>query len=171
MRNLLEKYYKLDDESKEMLPFLYMYEAYLSIKDDYENVKIESLADEELLMQIIIKCWYSTNLDISNIVEKIFEILNCQDITLKDLENLDVDELLELLTDESPKEESQILAEFTYRGFYCVFCKCDEQYLLIITKGEESDVIQFNNLENVFIPIINRHLHDKFYYGKTKNYE
>lgn len=171
MKNILKKYYELDDESKEILPFLYMYEAYLSIKEDYENIKIENLTDEELLMKIIIKCWYSTSLDPSDIVERIFKILDCKDITLKDLENLTIDELEKLIIDEKNKKDSQILAEFIYRGFYCVFCKNTERYFLIITKGEESDVIQFDKLEDVLIPIITKHIHNKFLHGKTDNYD
>lgn len=40
MKNILKKYYELDEESKEILPFLYMYQELLSTKDDYENIKI-----------------------------------------------------------------------------------------------------------------------------------
>lgn len=163
MKSILKKYYELDDESKEILPFLYMYEAYLSIKDDYENIEIESLADEELLMQIIIKCWYSTNLDPSNIIETIFEILNCRDITLKDLDELSIEELLELISTDNTNNDSKILSEFNYKSYYCVFCKNNEKYLLIITKDEDSEVIQFDKIEDVCIPAIRKYLQDKFF--------
>lgn len=171
MKDLLKKYFELDEESREILPFLYMYDVLLTEKEEYENINIEGLADEELLMQIIVKCWFYTNLDPCEIVDKMFEILDCQDISIKDLEKLSIDELLELIIDEPTTKDSQILSEFAYRGFYCVFCKQNGQYMLIITKGEESDVIQFSKLEDVFIPAINKYIHDKFLYGKTINYD
>ena len=43
MKNILKKYYELDEESKEILAFLYMYQELLSTKDNYENVKIDRL--------------------------------------------------------------------------------------------------------------------------------
>lgn len=170
MKNILKKYYELDEESKEILPFLYMYQELLSTKDNYENVKIDNMYDEEILMQTIIKCWYSTNLDAISIVDKLLSILDCQDISINDLKDLDVDELQELMCDDEDTEESDIISEFIYKGFYCVFCKNNEQYFLILDKGDNSsdtDVIVFNKLEDIFYPIINKHLLDKFLYGES----
>ena len=165
MKNILKKYYELDEESKEILAFLYMYQELLSTKDNYENVKIDSMYDEEILMQTIIKCWYSTNLDATNIVDKLLSILECQDISINDLKDLSIDELQELMCDNNNSNKSNIISEFIYKGFYCVFCKNNEQYILIIDKGNNSsdtDVIIFNKFEDVFYPIINKHLLDKY---------
>lgn len=170
MKNILKKYYELDEESKEILPFLYMYQELLSTKDDYENIKIDDLHDEDILMQTIIKCWYSTNLDATNIVDKLLSILNCQDITISDLENLSIDELQELMCDEKTTEtqekESDIISEFICKGFYCIFCKNNEKYLLILTKDEKTEVIVFNQFEDIFSAVITNHILDKFLYGK-----
>lgn len=62
MKNIIKKYYQLDEETKELLPFLYMYNVLLDISQDHESVKIETLADEEILMQTAIKCWYSMDI-------------------------------------------------------------------------------------------------------------
>lgn len=170
MKNILKKYYELDEESKEILPFLYMYHELLATKDDYENIKIDNMYDEDILMQTIIKCWYSTNLDATNIVDKLLSILNCQDITISDLKDLSIDELQELMCDETSNEtqakESDIISEFICKGFYCIFCKSNERYLLILTKDEETEVIVFNQFEDIFSAVITNHILDKFLYGK-----
>lgn len=167
MQNILKKYYELDEESKEILPFLYMYQELLSTKDDYENIKIDNMYDEEILMQTIMKCWYSTNLDATNIVDKLLSILNCQDITISDLKDLSIDELQELMCDEESTEESDIISEFTYRGFYCIFCKSDEKYLLILNKNEKTEVIVFNQFEDIFSAVVTNHVLDKYLYGES----
>lgn len=170
MKNILKKYYELDEESKEILPFLYMYQELLATKDNYENIRIDDMYDEEVLMQTIIKCWYFTNLDATNIVDKLLSILNCQDITISDLEDLSIDELQELMCDEIPTEtqekESNIISEFICKGFYCIFCKSNEKYLLILTKDEKTEVIFFNQFEDIFSAVITNHILDKFLYGK-----
>lgn len=170
MQNILKKYYELDEESKEILPFLYMYQELLSTKDDYENIKIDNMYDEEILMQTIIKCWYYTNLDATNIVDKLLSILNCQDITISDLKDLNIDELQELVCDETLNEtqakESDIISEFICKGFYCIFCKSNEKYLLILTKDEKTEVIVFNQFEDIFSAVITNHILEKFLYGK-----
>lgn len=170
MKNILKKYYELDEESKEILPFLYMYQELLSTKDDYENIKIDNMYDEDILMQTIIKCWYSTNLDATNIINKLLSILNCQDITISDLKDLSVNELQKLMCDETPKEtrtkRSDIISEFICKGFYCIFCKSNEEYLLILTKDEKLEVIVFNQFEDIFSAVITNHILDKYLYGK-----
>ncbi len=167
MKNILKKYYELDGESKEILPFLYMYHELLSTKDDYENIKIDNMYDEDILMQTLIKCWYSTNLDATNIVDKLLSILNCRDITITDLKDLSIDELQELMCDEEFTEESDIISEFTYRGFYCIFCKSNEKYLLILNKNEKTEVIVFNQFEDIFSAVITNHILDKYLYGES----
>lgn len=67
-----------------------MYNELLASIDDYENVEITSLADEELLMNTILKCWYSMSMDPMDIVNNLLSILNCQDISIKDLETLGI---------------------------------------------------------------------------------
>lgn len=167
MKDLLKKYYKLTDEQKENLPFLYMYHELLTRVKEFENVKIDNMYDEEILMQTIIKCWYSNTLDAGDIVEKLLTILNCQDITIKDFENLDIDELKELLVEDNPLNNSEIIGEFEYKGYYCVFCRSNETYLLVLNEGEHSDVLIFDSIKDIFIKTINKHILDKFLYGKS----
>lgn len=170
MKTLLKQYYKLDEETKEMLPFLYMYQELLDLSKNYENVEINNMYDEEILMQTIIKCWYSTNLDANEIINRLLEILNCQDISIKDFEKLDTEDLIELISnEETTKKESKIIGEFFYKGYYCIFCKSEGRYLLILNSNEEADVLIFNTVADIFPMIINRHILNKNINGNNIN--
>lgn len=166
MKSILKKYYEIDKETKEILPFLYMYHELLETKDNYENIKIKDMYDEEILMQTIIKCWYATNLDTTNIVDRLLNILNCEDITMNELEDLSIEELEELMCDEEVIQASNIISEFTYRGFYCIFYRSGEKYLLILNKDGKSEVVAFNQFEDIFSAVITNKLLEERLYGE-----
>lgn len=167
MKNILTKYYNLDDETKELLPFLYMYNVLLDISQEYENIKIESLADEEILMQTAIKCWYSMDMDPLDIMNTLLSILDCQDITIKDFENLEIDDLKEIF---ACKESSDIIDEFEYKGYYCVLCKNNDKFLLLLDDGKETDALVFNSMKKPLSPAINNHIIEKnIYEGNITN--
>lgn len=175
MKNILKKYYELDEESKEVLPFLYMYQELLSAIDNFENITINNMYDEEILMQTIIKCWYSTDLDPINIIDRILTILNCQDITIKDFENLTLDELQELIltedSDESLDEtleelkDEEILLEFLCRGYDCIFYNHKDKYYLVLLYDDDVDVLIFNNMQEILGNSIEKFLLEKKLYG------
>lgn len=48
MKRILKKYNELDEESKELLPFLYIYQELLSVIDNYKNVNIKKIYDKAL---------------------------------------------------------------------------------------------------------------------------
>lgn len=169
MKNLMKKYYEMDDEVKKDLELLYTYQVLLSLFGEYENVKIKTIGELEKLMQIIQKCMISTNFSADCIITNILEILNYQDITINDLDDLELEDLLEVLfTDdedveddnnedcqdkEIPNDEEnkqEIIAEFTYGDYYCIFCQNKNKYLLIINKGENSDVIVLDSISEIF---------------------
>ena len=179
MKNILKKYYKLDEETKEVLPFLYMYQELISAIENFPDIKIKNMYDEEILMQTIIKCWYSTDLEVTNIVDKILSILNCQDITIKDFENIELDELLELISDEDDAEilsESEIsedeesVLEFTCRGYHCIFFKEQDKYFLILVNGDDTDILIFNSIEEILGDSIEKFLLEQRLYGKPKKF-
>ena len=174
MKNILKKYYKLDEETKEVLPFLYMYQELISAIENFPDIKIKNMYDEEILMQTIIKCWYSTDLEVTNIVDKILSILNCQDFTIKDFENIELDELLELISDEDdaeilPESEESVL-EFTCRGYHCIFFKEQDKYFLILVNGDDTDILIFNSIEEILGNSIEKFLLEQRLYGKPKKF-
>lgn len=158
MKDILEKYFSLDDEVKEILPFLYMYQQLLEKLDEFDNNQ-KNLDDEEKLMEIIIKCWYATNLEITTIINKILSILNYKNITIEDLVNSDIDRLYKLIEYENPVDE--ILEEFESNGYYCIVCRNKKRFLLIIDNGIDTDLLTFNSLKEILTPFINRYIIEK----------
>lgn len=169
MRDILKRYYELDEETKEVLPFLYMYQELSSSVNNYKNVKIKDINDKEVLMQKMIQCWYRTDLDIINIVNRILNLLNNQVISISNLKNFNQNELQRLIYDEEIND-SKIIAEFRYKFFDCVFCKNKGKYLLIIDDGKSSNALEFNEIKDVFVPLIREHLVNQFLYGKLNSY-
>ena len=158
MKDILEKYFSLDDEVKEILPFLYMYQQLLEKLDEFDNNQ-KNLDDEEKLMEIIIKCWYATNLEITTIINKILSILNYKNITIADLVNSDIDRLYKLIEYENPVDE--ILEEFESNGYYCIVCRNKKRFLLIIDDGIDTDLLTFNSLKEILTHFINRYIIEK----------
>lgn len=169
MKNILKKYYKLDEETKELLPFLYMYNVLLDISQDYENVKLENLADEEILMQTAIKCWYSMDMDPLDIMNNLFSILECQDITVEDLKDLEIDDLKEIF---ACKEKSNMINAFECEGYLCILYRNDEGFVLYINNGEEFDKLVFDSLKQPFKEVIKEYTIEKcLYKGNINNDE
>ena len=156
MKNLIKKYYEMDNEVRDDLELLYI----------YQTVKINTIGDLEKLMHIIQKCMIITDFSADCIVTNMLEVLEAQDITIKDLYDLEIDDLLEVLftdveddNDEDCQNENlqnnednkqEILSEFSYGNYYCIFCQNRDKYLLIINKGENSDVIVINSINEIF---------------------
>lgn len=166
MKNLIKKYYEMDDEVKDDLEILYTYQILLSLFGEYENVKINTIGELEKLMQIIQKCMITTDFSVDYIITNILEILEMQDVSINDLYNLEIDELQEILfsadEDENDKNcqdkeipinetnKQEIIAEFTYKNYYCIFCQNKDKYLVIINKGEDTNVIVLNSINEMF---------------------
>ena len=104
-----------------------------------------------------------TDFSVDCIVTNLFEILKAQDINIKDLYDLKIDDLLEILftdgddehcqKENSPDDEDnkqEVLSEFIYGDYYCIFCQNRDKYLLIVNKGENSDVIVINSISEIF---------------------
>lgn len=169
MKNILKRYYSLDNETKEILPFLYMYDALLGILQEYEDVEIESLADEEILMQTAIKCWYSMDMDPLDIMNNLLSILECQDITIKDLADLEIDDLKEIF---EYKEASNIIDVFEYNGYTCALLKNDDGFTLHFGNEEGYDKIVLDSLRQPLSEVIKDYIVDKcLYKGNINNAE
>lgn len=158
MKNIIKRYYELDDETKELLEPLYMFHELESSMDDYENVEINNLGDEESILEIAICCSYLTNLGSDVIIRRILEILNCRDISINDLKELESDELIELLQNtDDDINTAKIITEFTFNNLFCVLLKDKEKYILTYQKNNtDSRVLIFNNLEQLLSIIIQR---------------
>ena len=115
MKQVIMKYYNLDEETKELLPFLNVYHEMMVQADNYENQILENLNDEEIVMNTAIFCAMNTILDISEIIKRLFDVLNGQDIFASDIDELSKEELFEILDikdyetveNEQQKEETE----------------------------------------------------------------
>lgn len=152
MKRILKKYYELDKESKELLPFLYMYQELQSSLEEHENIKINNMYEEEILLQTLIKCWYSTNLDAKDIIDKLLEAVECQGIEILKFKEFDIDEL-KAIVDYNPR----IIEEFDYEGHHCILYKTDEKYLLDMIQGEEFDRLNFKSLAPMLHKLLKYH--------------
>lgn len=168
MKDLLKKYYEMDSKARNDLEVLYIYHVFLALLEGYDMAKekLKKIKDIEKLIQIVQKCINFTDFSIDYIVKNIIVTINCQDVNIEDLENLTIEELIEVLfvnnNDESEKEDNKlkedgkIIAEFNYNGYYCVFCKNKNKYLLILIKNEDIDVITFDKVEEIFYSSIDK---------------
>lgn len=156
MRNIIKKYYKLDEETKEMLEALYMFNELETTAEDFEDVGIYNIRDKEIFLDIAMNCTYLTDLGPDKIVRRLLEILSCRDITLEDINELDTDELIELMQneDDTMEEDLEIVKQFIYDGLFCLLLKDNNKYILISEKNNNAKVITFNNIEQL-LSIIN----------------
>ena len=76
MKKIMKKYYELDEEVKDDLELLYIYQILSSLFSEYENVKIYTFEDLDKLIHIIQKCMNVTDFSVDFIITNILEILN-----------------------------------------------------------------------------------------------
>lgn len=159
MKDIIKKYYGLSDDTKEMLGHLYMFHELESSLGDYENINL-NLGDEEKLLDIALHCTYLTDLAPDEIIKRLLQILNCRDMTIEDLNELEASDLIELMEnvdDEINNEDNlKIIAEFIYRGLFCVLLKDNEKYILTYEKDNDARVLIFNNIEQLLSTVIQR---------------
>jgi len=161
MRNIIKKYYKLDEETKEMLEALYMFNELETTAEDFEDVSIYNIRDKEIFLDIAMNCTYLTDLGPDKIVRRLLEILSCRDITLEDINELDTDTLVELMEgsdDESKESNSKIITEFIYKDLFCLLLKSNDKYILTYLQENDIRRLVFNSLEEILAIIIQRDL-------------
>lgn len=161
MRNIIKKYYKLDEETKEMLEALYMFNELETTAEDFEDVGIYNIRDKEIFLDIAMNCTYLTDLGSDKIVRRLLEILSCRDITLEDMNELDTDTLVELMEgsdDESKEINSKIITDFIYKDLFCLLLKSNDKYILTYIKENDIRRLVFNSLEEILAIIIQRDL-------------
>ena len=163
MRNIFKKYYEMSKDTKEILGELYMIHELESLLPEYEELKITTLKEEEIIAKSAIECWYYSNIDGGEIVGRILNLLECEEITIEDLETMEIDELKELISEDKADFEENtckdvILSNFIYKDYNCVFFKDKERLILTFEKNDDVDVCIFNSLEEMLAYIVNSRL-------------
>lgn len=163
MRNIFKKYFKMSDNTKENLGELYMLHELECLLEEYEDINISSIADEETILKVAIECWYYSNIDGGEIIKRILDILNCRDITIEDLDNIEIDELIELITEDETDfkkelKKTVILSEFIYKDLKCAFFRDGSRLILTFEKNNNVEVCIFNTFEEILCFIIDNKL-------------
>lgn len=138
MINIFEKYNRLTDEEKENLEDLYIVHQLFKQLENFHKLDL-NLLEKKILFKKAKECFNVSNIDIKEIIKRLFEILECVDKTICDIDDLDLEELIDLISNKDtdfkkiePKKD--ILFAITTTKFYCLLLKYEGQYMLICEK-------------------------------------
>ena len=140
MINIFEKYNRLTDEEKSDLEDLYI------VHQLYKQLEKNNIVDLTKLEYKIIfnkakECFEFSNIDVREIIKRMLEILKCVDKTISDIDDLELEELVDLISNKDsdfknlePKKD--ILFAITTARFYCLLLKYEGQYMLVCEKND-----------------------------------
>ena len=140
MINVFEKYNRLSDEQKEDIEDLYIvHQLYRQLEnfDEFDLTKLEY----KILFNKAKECFEFSNIDVREIIKRMLEILKCVDKTVSDIDDLEIEELVDLISNKDsdfkniePKKD--ILFAITTAKFYCLLLKYESQYMLVCEKND-----------------------------------
>ncbi len=162
MKDLLKKYYEMTDKEKDELEDLYLLHEFQTQLKEHEDLDLE-LSDEEIIFECARTCLFYSNIQGSEIISRLLNILECQDISVNDIDDLDLKELLELLEKHEGEfkeihPDYEIIVDFIYGNFYCALMRNKEKYILVYDKEDNSHVDIYNNLEELLKYVIKNRL-------------
>ena len=87
------------------------------------------------------ECFNVSNIDVREIIKRLLEILKCVDKTICDIDNLELKELVDLISNrdsdfKNVKPKKDILFAITTAKFYCLLLKYEDQYILVCEKND-----------------------------------
>ena len=136
--NVFEGCDGLTDEEKEDLEDLYIVHQLFKQLENFHKLDL-NLLEKKILFNKAKECFCVSNIDIKEIIKRLFEILECVDKTICDIDDLDLEELIDLISNKDtdfkkiePKKD--ILFAITTTKFYCLLLKYEGQYMLICEK-------------------------------------
>ena len=136
MINIFEKYNRLTDEEKADIEDLYIvHQLYKQLENsnEFDLTKLEY----KILFNKAKECFEFSNIDVIEIIKRMLEILKCVDKTVSDIDDLELEELVDLISNKDsdfknlePKKD--ILFAITTARFYCLLLKYEGQYMIMI---------------------------------------
>lgn len=172
MKNLLRKYFEMSEKEKEGIEYIYIFNELLSIIGEKEFLKIKNQGDFDMLMMIIERCMLHTDICVDAIITNIFEVLNCSDMSINDIYELEKDEMLEILFTEDnyeiDLEDEQIvcdkgieyLGNFEYLGMSGLIIKANEKFVIIFIKNDNYKVLVLDNEKDLELGVLENKLED-----------
>ena len=140
MINIFEKYNKLTDDEKNDLEDLYIVHQLYKQLENF-NESDFTILEYKILFNKIKECLNISNINVKEIIKRIIEILKCVDKTVNDIDDLEFEELIDLISNKDsdfkniePKKD--ILFAITTAKFYCLLIKYEGQYMLICEKDD-----------------------------------
>lgn len=140
MINIFEKYNRLTDEEKSDLEDLYIVHQLYKQLEKFNDVDLTKL-EYKILFNKVKECFNVSNIDVREIIKRMLEILKCVDKTICDIDDLELEELVDLISnkdsdfkDLEPKKD--ILFAITTAKFYCLLLKYEGQYMLVCEKND-----------------------------------
>ena len=140
MINIFEKYNRLTDAEKEDLEDLYIvHQLYKQLEKN--NIVDLTKLEYKILFNKIKECFEFSNINVREIIKRMLEILKCVDKTVSDIDDLELEELVDLISNKDsdfkelePKKD--ILFAITTAKFYCLLLKYEGQYMLVCEKND-----------------------------------
>lgn len=138
MINIFEKYNRLTDEEKSNLEDLYIVHHLVKEQENSKELDL-SLLEQKILFNKTKECFNVSNIDVKEIIKRLFEVLKCVDKTVYDIENLELEELVDLISNQDTdfkklENKKDILFAITTTKFYCLLLKYEGQYMLVCEK-------------------------------------
>lgn len=140
MINIFEKYNRLTDEEKEDIEDLYIVHQLYKQLENFNEVDLTKL-EYKILFNKAKECLNISNIDVREIIKRMLEILKCVDKTICDIDDLELEELVDLISNKEtdfknvePKKD--IIFAITTSRFYCLLLKYDGQYMLVCEKND-----------------------------------
>lgn len=166
MRNLINMYHKLSEEQLENFDSLYIIHQFF--KQNKNNNHLELTDSEiEILLKKINECLKVSNIKTEEIISRMYEIINGVDITICDIEGLELEELVELLGENesdfksiSPKKD--IIFAISYKNYYCFLIRYEKKYVIVCIDetGNQFEKV-FKDITELGSYIVEKFLNDK----------
>lgn len=166
MKELLRKYYKMNNEEKEELENLFILHKLQKALENNKEIEF-TISEEEIIFEVARDCMKFSNISCQEIITRLLKILECGNITAYQIEDLGTNELIELL-EKSGKNfktnnlELDIVTAFLFSNFYCVLMKEKGKYMLIYEKDDGTQYLdKFSDLHELLSYIIKCKLKEK----------
>ena len=156
----------MNDEEKEELEDLYLLHELQMQISEHEDLEL-TLSEEEIIFEAARFCLLYSNINGSEIISRLLDLLKCRDVTVEDIDNCEIDDLIELLDRNigdfnDLKSKDKIITDFKYEGYYCVLMTNADRYIIVYEKDNETHVAVYNNLEEIIAYVIkNRILNEE----------
>ena len=140
MIDIFEKYNRLTDEEKGDLEDLYIIHQLYKQLENFKELDLSRL-EYKILFNKVKECFNISNIDVKEIIKRILEILKCVDKTICDIDDLELEELVDLISNNNSdfkdiEPRKDILFAITTAKFYCLLLKYEGQYMLVCEKND-----------------------------------